>query len=104
MEFKYTLYVHSFKGNDCDPDHYLVTAQVRETLLVRKQTAQKLEVERLNHKKLSESQVRKQYKINIVGWDSVVGIATHYRMDNPGIKSQWGQDFLHLSRLALGPT
>jgi len=90
MEFRYTLYVRSFRGNDRNPDHYLVTAQVRKTLLVRKQTAQKLEIERFNLKKLSELQVRKQYKINIVGWDSVVGTATHYRMDNPGIKSQWG--------------
>jgi len=25
-------------------------------------------------------------------------------VDNPGIESQWWQDFLHPSRLALGPT
>jgi hypothetical protein len=36
--------------------------------------------------------------------DSLVGIATGYRLDGPGIESQWGQDFLHTSRLALGPT
>ena len=39
-----------------------------------------------------------------VGQDSSVGIATHYRLDDPGIKSQGGQHFLHPSRLALGPT
>jgi hypothetical protein len=33
-----------------------------------------------------------------VGWDSTVGIATHYRLDGPGIESLWRQDFLHLSR------
>jgi len=38
------------------------------------------------------------------GPGSVVGIATGYGLDGPGIKSQWGQDFLHLSRPALGPT
>ena len=26
-------------------------------------------------------------------WDSVVGIATHYRLDGPGIKSRWGARF-----------
>jgi hypothetical protein len=29
---------------------------------------------------------------------------TDYGLDSPGIKSRWGQDFLHTSRLALGPT
>jgi hypothetical protein len=38
------------------------------------------------------------------GPGSIVGIATAYRLDSPGIKSWWGQDFLHLSRLALRPT
>jgi len=31
-------------------------------------------------------------------------IVTCYRLDSPGIESRWGRDFLHLSRLALGPT
>ena len=39
-----------------------------------------------------------------VGPGSVVGIATGYRLDGPGIESQWGHDFPHLSRPALGPT
>jgi len=38
------------------------------------------------------------------GQDSVVDIATGYGLDGPGIESQWGRDFPHLSRLALGPT
>jgi hypothetical protein len=29
-----------------------------------------------------------------VGWDSSVSIATHYRLDSPGIASHWGQDLL----------
>jgi len=36
--------------------------------------------------------------------DSVVGIATGYGLDGPGIESRRGRDFLHLSRLNLGPT
>jgi hypothetical protein len=31
----------------------------------------------------------------------VVGIATAYRLDGPGIKFRWGRDFPHLSRPAL---
>jgi hypothetical protein len=39
-----------------------------------------------------------------VGQDSVVGIATRYRLDGPGIDSQWGQGFPHPFRPALGTT
>ena len=38
------------------------------------------------------------------GPGSVVGTATGYGLDGPGIESRWGQDFPHLSRPALGPT
>jgi hypothetical protein len=38
------------------------------------------------------------------GLGSVVGIATGYGLDGPGIESQWGRNFLYLSRPALGPT
>jgi len=37
------------------------------------------------------------------GPGSVVGIATGYGLDDPGIESRWGRDFPHLSRPALGP-
>jgi hypothetical protein len=37
-------------------------------------------------------------------WDSSVGIATHYGLDDPGVKYRWGWDFLHPSRRVLGPT
>ena len=39
-----------------------------------------------------------------IGPGSVVGIATGYWLDGPGIESRWGRDFPHLSRPALGPT
>ena len=35
---------------------------------------------------------------------SVVGIATGYGLDDPGIESPWRRDFPHLSRPALGAT
>jgi len=39
----------------------------------------------------------------IGGPRNVVGIATGYGVDVPGIESRWGRDFPHLSRPALGP-
>jgi hypothetical protein len=41
---------------------------------------------------------------NECGSRSVVGIATGYWLDGPGIESRWRRDFPHLSRLALGLT
>jgi len=38
------------------------------------------------------------------GWDSSLGIAARYVLHVSRIESQWGRDFPHLSRLALGPT
>jgi hypothetical protein len=40
----------------------------------------------------------------VLGQDSVVGIATGYELGGPGMESQWGRDFQHLPRPALGPT
>jgi hypothetical protein len=42
--------------------------------------------------------------VNRLGLDSVVGIATSYMLDVPGIEFQWEWDFPQSSRLALGPT
>jgi hypothetical protein len=33
-----------------------------------------------------------------------VSTATDYGLDGPGIESEWGQDFSHMSRPTLGPT
>jgi hypothetical protein len=38
------------------------------------------------------------------GPGSVVGTATGYGLDGPGVESRWGRDFPHLSRPALEPT
>ena len=43
-------------------------------------------------------------KIKPCGPGSVVGIATAYWLDGPGIESPWGRDFPHLLRPALRPT
>ena len=38
------LEVQSFRGVECDPDHYLVVANVRDILLVKKQATLKFDV------------------------------------------------------------
>ena len=57
--------VRSFREVDCDTDHYLVIARVRERLRVNKQAAWKFDGERFNLGKLNELEVRKQYQIEI---------------------------------------
>jgi hypothetical protein len=59
------LDVRSFRGADCGTGHYLLVAEVRESLAVRKQAAQKFDGERFYLRKLNEREVRKQYQIEI---------------------------------------
>jgi hypothetical protein len=39
-----------------------------------------------------------------VGWDSSVGIVTHYGLEVSWIEFRWGRDFPQLPRFRLGPT
>jgi hypothetical protein len=47
------LDARSFRAEDCDTDYYLVVAKVRERLAVSKKTTQRVNMERLNLKKLN---------------------------------------------------
>jgi hypothetical protein len=57
--------VRTFRNVDCDTDHYLVVAKVRERLTVSKRATQKFDMERFNLKKLNEVEGKEEYQVKI---------------------------------------
>jgi hypothetical protein len=53
----------SFRGADCDSDHYLVVAKVRERMAVSKRMVKKMDVEIFNLKQLNEGKVKESIRL-----------------------------------------
>jgi hypothetical protein len=84
MAFENTKY-SKLQGADCDTDHYLVVAKVRERLTVRKRTAQKFDGQRFNLRKLNELEVVKPYQNEIT--NKLAGLEN--LRDGEDINSAW---------------
>jgi hypothetical protein len=59
------LDVRSFRAADCDTDHYLVVAKVRERLALNKQRSCIFHRERFSCKKLNEVEGQQKYHIEV---------------------------------------
>jgi hypothetical protein len=59
------LDVQSFRAADCDSDHYLVVAKVRERLAVNEQRSQRFDMERFNIWKLNDVEGKEQFCVEV---------------------------------------
>jgi hypothetical protein len=60
-----SILVPSFRGVDCDTDHYLVVENVRERLAVSDRPVNKMDMVRFILKKLNEGEVKEQYQVTL---------------------------------------
>jgi hypothetical protein len=59
------LVVRSFRAADCESDHYLVVAKVRERLAVNKQRSQSFDMEMFNLKKLNDVEGKDKFRVEV---------------------------------------
>jgi hypothetical protein len=59
------LGVLSFRGADCDTDHCLVVAKLRDRISVSKRARQNFDLETFDLKKLNDVEVKEKYQVEI---------------------------------------
>jgi hypothetical protein len=59
------LDVRTYRAADCDSDHYLVVAKVRERQAVNKQKTQRFNMERFNLKKLNDVEGKEKFRVEV---------------------------------------
>jgi hypothetical protein len=57
--------VRSLRGADCDTDHYLMVATIRERLSLKKEIKQHLVADTYNLNKLGDHETREEYQIDV---------------------------------------
>jgi hypothetical protein len=88
------LDVRSFRGADCDTDHYLVAAKLRERLSVIKRVAEILDLQRFDLRKLNYAEVKEQCQVKITNrfaalenFDNNVGMNRAWENTGENIKT-----------------
>jgi hypothetical protein len=59
------LDVQSFREADCNNEHYLVVAKLRDRISLSKQAMRKFDLERFGLKKLNDTEVKEMYQVKI---------------------------------------
>jgi hypothetical protein len=59
------LDVRSFRAAECDMDHYLMVAKIRERLTVNTQGSHKFRMDRFSLQKLNEEEAKEKYHVEV---------------------------------------
>ena len=81
--------IQSFRGADCDSDHYLLVAKLRERLSIAKRVDPTIDINRFNVGKLKDEEIKLQYQVQISNrFDTL--ITSNENADKIDINDMWG--------------